>query len=305
MTSEPIHDAAEPSVPAPLRLQCMEIWGGNEAAQSAFAVPGLDVWVQSTPYAGDARGGDIHYLSMCGSGRISRFALADVAGHGHAVADLAGALRRMMRKHINTLDQTRFARDLNHEFAQLNAAGRFATALLTTYFAPTDQLILVNAGHPRPLWYQAQTRRWRILEQAQLDGVDTGAQDAHVRYWGQPVSNLPLGVIEPTDYVQFAVKLHHHDLVLAYTDSLVEARDPQGRLLGEAGLLKLVQQLDADRPGQFVPALLEALTRFRGGVPPEDDQTLLLLHHNGSEPPPLTVAQALRSLAKMVGLLPV
>lgn len=303
------HDAA-PAPPAnpPLQLHCMEIWGGNEATDTALSVPGLDVWVSSTPYAGDAQGGDIHYLSMCGSGRITRFALADVAGHGDVVADLAAALRRLMRKHINTLDQTRFARDLNREFAELSASGRFATALLTTYFAPTDQLILVNAGHPRPLWYDASAGQWHVLDEAQRDELDSGAEqadEADARYWGKPVSNLPLGVIEPTEYVQFAVKLGPHDLVLAYTDSLVEARDPHGAMLGEAGLLAMVQTLDATRPATLAPALQLALTDYRGGQPPDDDQTLLLLHHNATEPPPLSMGQAVKSLAKMVGLLPV
>lgn len=281
----------------------MEIWGGNEATVTSLSVPGLDVWITSTPYAGEAQGGDIHYLSMCGSGRISRFAVADVAGHGDVVGELAVKLRRLMRKHINTLDQTRFARDLNREFALLNAAGRFATALLTTYFAPTDQLIVVNAGHPRPLWYDASDRRWRALDREAVDGIDSGGADARARYWGQPVSNLPLGVIEPTEYVQFAVKLERDDLVLIYTDSLIEARSSDGPMLGESGLLSLVSHLDAADPRGLSEALQSALTAHRGGAPPDDDQTIVLLRHNASEPPPMTMGQAVKSLAKMVGLM--
>lgn len=287
----------------PLQLQCMEIWGGNEAAHTALSVPGLDVWITSDPFAGDAQGGDIHYLSMCGSGRISRFAVADVAGHGDVVADLAATLRRLMRKHINTLDQTRFARDLNREFGELSASGRFATALLTTYFAPTDQLILVNAGHPRPLWYDASALQWSVLDAQQLDGIDNGAAEATATYWGQPVSNLPLGVIEPTEYAQFAVKLDRDDLVLIYTDSLIEAKAPDGAMLGEDGLLQMIRELDALHPAVLTDALQQSLTAYRGGAEPDDDQTIVLLHHNGTEPPPMSARQAIKSLAKMVGLM--
>ncbi len=88
----------------------MEVWGGNGAIHNAISVPGIDAWISSDPYEGNAYGGDIHSVSMCGAGRISRFAIADVAGHGAAVGELAHRLRSLMRKYINTLDQTRFAR---------------------------------------------------------------------------------------------------------------------------------------------------------------------------------------------------
>ncbi len=35
-------------------MRCMEIWGGNRAVDSAVSVPGIDAWVFSQPYAGDA-----------------------------------------------------------------------------------------------------------------------------------------------------------------------------------------------------------------------------------------------------------
>ncbi len=52
------------------------------------------------------------------------------------------------------------------------------------------------------------------------------------------VANLPLGVIAPTDYVQFAVKLSKGDLVLIYSDSLIESKNSEGISLSEKGLLE-------------------------------------------------------------------
>ena len=75
-----------------------------------------------------------------------------------------------MRKYINTLDQTRLARALNRELVPLDGNGRFATALLTTYFAATDHLIICNAGLPWPLWFHAATGSWELL------GPDTPQQ---------------------------------------------------------------------------------------------------------------------------------
>ncbi|MBA4067536.1 MAG: hypothetical protein C0501_28275, partial [Isosphaera sp.] len=87
-------------------LQCMEIWQGSGAAERVVGTPGLDAWVVSRPFEGAARGGDVHYVSLCGGGAITRLVVADVAGHGAAVADVAKALRRLMRRNINQKSQT-------------------------------------------------------------------------------------------------------------------------------------------------------------------------------------------------------
>ncbi len=274
-------------------VTCMEIWGGNAAINNAVSTPGIDAWVFSQPYRGHTGGGDIHYVSMCASGRISRFVIADVSGHGTEAAETSKLLRDLMRRNINTVDQTKFARALNDAFQMVGSAdGRFATALLATYFAPTDQLILCNAGHPRPLWYRADRGKWSTLHH-DTEGSMTEASD------------LPLGVIEPTSYRQFAVHLSRGDLVLVMTDGLMESRNADGRMLGEQGLLELVRELDVSRPEALGAALLERVEQFRGGAPADDDITLALLHHNAANPPAYSLGTHVKSIAKMMGLLPV
>ena len=98
------------------RMQCMEVWGGNSPVDRGFEVPGLDVWVYSRPYERAQRGGDVYYVSSCASGRITRLLLADVSGHGTAVASVATGLRDLMRQHVNLINQTRFVREMNRQF---------------------------------------------------------------------------------------------------------------------------------------------------------------------------------------------
>lgn len=78
------YDAAvrDPQRHATREMQCMEVWGGNTAIDSGLSVPGIDAWIHSQPSRGQRSGGDIYYASMCGAGRIGRFVLADVSGHG-------------------------------------------------------------------------------------------------------------------------------------------------------------------------------------------------------------------------------
>jgi sigma-B regulation protein RsbU (phosphoserine phosphatase) len=281
-------------------LQCMEIVGGNHATERLISSPGLDIWVASRPYKGDA-GGDVHYFSMCGSGRVTRLAMADVAGHGPEVDQTAQWLRTLMRKHINLLDQTRLARAINREFPGTRHTGQFATVLFLTYFAPTDHLIVCNAGHPRPIWFSSRLMRWQLLDESTPD-TGPSIRESRATYALRPVANLPLGVIEPTDYHQFAVKLDKDDLVLVYTDALTEASDPQGALLGEEGLLRLASELEISGPQEVGRSLLNKVDQWRGHRTPEDDQTLVVLHHNATEPPRMSVSQALKSMARMLGL---
>lgn len=276
-------------------MQCLEIWGGTRAAEEAVSVHGMDVYIFSQPHRGEAAGGDIYLASMCDAGNVARFVLADVAGHGQAASELAESLRGLMRKHVATVDQTQLTRALNAEFASVVSAGRFATAVLATYFAPTDHLIVVNAGHPPPLWYRAEVGAWGLLEPDAPESVRISGSEQI------GVSNLPLGIIEPTDYRQFAVHLARGDLVVLYTDSLIEAANPDGERLGIGGLLELVRSVDVANLGEISRSIRTALDRFRGGAPPDDDLTLLVLHHNAADPPPLPATEQLRMLGRMMG----
>jgi serine phosphatase RsbU (regulator of sigma subunit) len=275
----------------------MEVWGGNTAVDDLVSVPGVDAHVLSVPHQNAAGGGDIHYVSTCAAGIISRFVLADVAGHGAGVGDIAVSLRQLMRKHINTPDQSRFSRSLNEEFGKLTTAGRFATAVMATYFAPSDHLILCNAGHPPPLWWRAELRRWEFLTH------ESPAVLSRERRKDLGIANLPLGIIEPTNYHQFAALLGRGDLVVFYTDAFVEAADRVGDQLGQAGLLQMAEQLGTREPHALGPALLSAVRAYRDGAPADDDATLLVLHHNAADPPSLPIGERIKVWGRMLGLL--
>lgn len=271
------------------RLDCLEVWGGTGGIDSAVQVSGLDVWAYSQP-ADDVAGGDLYLVSMCACAQVSRFLVADVAGHNAEAARVAHRLRRLMRKHINKPDQTRLAWSLNQDFDGMARHGKFATAVLATYFPPANQLIICNAGHPRPLWYQAEHDRWTVLDPEQTASVEC-------------VNNLPLGVSGDVPYDQFAIRLARSDLVLFYTDGLTEARTKQGQMLRESGVLEIIEQIDPTDAARFLPALKAKLGDLAGENTRADDVTLLLLSANGQPPPHQSITQKIRVTAKMLGLL--
>lgn len=280
-------------------LQCMEIIGGNRATRQTVDAPGLTIWIDSRPLG--KGGGDVHYVSTCGAGYVTRLALADIAGHGDSVDRLAVALRKLMRKHINTLDQTRFARALNKELGSLDGSGRFATAILATYFAPTRHLMLCNAGHGRPLWYSAKRDQWQYLD-LETAGECQSLKSSNARYHLERLANLPLGILDPINYQQFAVPLSPGDVVLLCTDAITECTNGAGEMLGEAGLLALLRELcreDRTRIGQRV---VDAIELRRNGRDAADDQTLIVIEHSHTSPPRPSLGRTVRTLAKMIGL---
>ena len=271
-------------------LQCMEIWGGIEPVERTLATPGLDVWVFSQPFQGDEQGGDVHYVTLCGGGVITRIVVADVSGHGASVAEFSSSLRTLLRKNINQKSQKRLVGQLNRQFAELAGLRRFATALVTTYLASTDRIAICNAGHPAPLYYRAADGRWSLI-----------SPEA-----GNPgeLTNLPLGLDDETRYPTVNLELGRGDLVVFYTDAMIEAADPEGRLLGEPGLLEAARQLElADtRPSAIGPALLKAVAHHRQGAAAADDVTLVVARHNAGPSPRLSLAQKVDVYAKVFGL---
>ena len=271
-------------------MTCTEIWGGTRHSDRFLQTRGMDIHVFSEPYRDHEAGGDIHFVATCGSGHITRLLLADVSGHGAWIAELADKLREMLKRHIHTVDNSDLARALNDEFAGLAEGGRFATAIIASYFAPTDQLIVVNAGHPRPLWRRADMGDWRLL-----------TDDAAAPESAAP-ENLPLGIISGTDYRQFVVNLAPHDRVVLYSDALAEAAAPDGAQLGEQGLLKAAASEDGGDLRSLTDRLLRAAADHRAGPPADDDATLLAVHLTGKKSPRPSLGDKLTTLAQMIGL---
>src|SRR5271165_6738165 len=252
-------------------MQCMEVWGGSQLTSRGVELGGLEAWVYSKPYGQAQRGGDVYYASSCATGRITRLLLADVAGHGQTVAATAADLRTLMRRFVNRLDQTEFVRLLNQQFLALSRQGSFATAVITTFFAPSRRLTVCNAGHPRPLLYREAQKQWNFLGEHETGGRRTPG-------------NIPLGLFDVAEYEQFDVELEPGDRLLSYTDALIESCDADGEMLGESGLLRVMRLLgDVEAPKLIETLLDEIAARYPGNLA-DDDVTVLLVRTNGREP---------------------
>ncbi len=271
-------------------MACMEVWGGYGRTEQGVHMPGLDVWALSVPHGQAEAGGDVHYLSSCGTGRISRVLMADISGHGVKMAPIAGELRGLMRRFVNHIDQRRFVEQLNAEFSRRTRDGVFATAIAASYFAPSRLLSLILAGHPRPLLFGARRGAWRVLSE----------EPARAEAGGTP-GNLPLGVFEDTPYGAVQLRAEVGDLCVIYSDSLIEAIGPDGRQLGVEGLARLLDGLDASRPERLAGAIYGAVRAWSGRESLDDDATVLVLRPVDG-PVQAGFAQRLGASLKFVGM---
>ena len=192
-----------------------------------------------------------------------------------------------MRRFINRWDQAEFVRLLNQQFSTLSKTGTFATAIVSTFFAPSRRLILCNAGHPRPILYRACKKEWNLLG-------DRGPSRS------SGPSNLPLGVFSITEYEHFDVELEPGDCVLTYTDALIESSDADEEMLGEEGVLRILNLLGDVKPEKLIDALLgEIAERYPENLS-DDDVTVLMVRANGGAQT-LTLGVKMLAAARMVG----
>lgn len=253
----------------PERMQCMEIWGGNRAISKNFAAPGLDIYVHSSPYKGSKTGGgDLYYLTSCASGRITRFLLADVSGHGKEVANVAVGLRDLLRQNVNTISQERFVTQMNREFGELTDDSKFATAVVATFFEPQKSLAISVAGHPHPIYYRARKQEWVHLDPAEKD---------------DGLENLPLGVHGDSSYPGRKIRTEPGDMFLLYSDAFIESVNPEDQYLGICGILDILNQNGRPMPGDVIPLLREKISAMAKENLKNDDASLILGHFTATK----------------------
>jgi hypothetical protein len=161
----------------------------------------------------------------------------DALGHGLGAALLAsaavGAYRHARR---GLLDLPDTAAVVHQVIAQEFGPERFATGVLARLDTSTGRLRWVNAGHPPPL----------VLRDGGLVQVAPCPPD------------LPLGLQDSKPHTCEAA-LQPGDLVLLYTDGIVEARSPEGEFFGEQRLSDFV--IRSAGAGYPAPETLRRLMR--------------------------------------------
>ena len=240
-------------------LVCNEIWGGNRTFHGPIELPGLRGVLYSQSCEG-TRGGDVHYLSVCGSGLISRACLADVTGHGESVAAISQTMHDLLRRYVNRLDERKVLRRLNLSLSKLDD-GSFTTAAALTYFPPTRRLSISYAGHEPAWYYEASSQRWSRLEPAQRKGL----------------FDIVLAADPRTRYTRRVRRVAIGDRLLMITDGVLEAPDAAGELFGRERLASVLQTAHDLAPQTLILAIIEELCEHTNRTPSHHDDVSILV----------------------------
>jgi len=236
----------------PHEFRCSEVLGGIEATELSVKLPGARGEVWSRPHGGSSAGGDIHFMASCSAHRVSRVILADVSGHGAAVTDAASIIHRALVDNLNEYDNGRLLGSINRAFlGHAHEVFHFTTMVATIFDSSDRSLVYAYAGHPPLLHGRSSTRRFESIDYE---------------------SGVPIGVVDDTLYEQHRVGLEKGDVVVFYTDALVEVPGPDGERLGERGLIRMLESI-----GSFAPATLKDRLLERVGDWLDDDATLIIL----------------------------
>lgn len=131
---------------------------------------------------------------------------------------------------------------------------RFTTVFLAELEPATGCLTYVNAGH-----------NWPVLRRA------SGAIER------MEVGGLPLGINAARSYQSGVVTLARGDLLLIFTDGLVEAENEKALEYGEERMLPMVQSLQNAAAGEAVKHVMSSVDAFVGLTRQHDDITCLVL----------------------------
>ncbi|MBI4365416.1 MAG: SpoIIE family protein phosphatase [Deltaproteobacteria bacterium] len=206
-----------------------------------------------------ARVGGDYYDVFAGRGEgPASVVVADVAGHNIGAALTMAGVRSILRAEISQplLSAAAIATRLNALlFPDLVRAEQFVSMAIAQYHAADRSLRFCIAGHPPPLLYCAAHKTVSPL--AGSDGL--------------------LGIESAAGFREHRMQLHRGDVLVIYTDGLVQAKNARGTPFGLARLRRCM----ARRPRASATGLLGAIARavraHCGGRPWLDDVTCLIL----------------------------
>jgi phosphoserine phosphatase RsbU/P len=204
-------------------------------------------------------GGDLYDLAVLPDGRLLVL-LADVSGKGMGAALLASTVLSAFRilRDTPALDPVDATKRVSRELHLSSRPGDFATAFLALLDPVAHTLTWVNAGHNPPLLL----RKGGALEKVDATGV-------------------PLGMFPEWDYEVGTLSLGPGDRLIAFTDGVCEAMDPQGGFYSDERLEALVQAQAGSSLADGCKTVMDDVTRFAAEAPRSDDITMIWLEREG------------------------
>ena len=200
-------------------------------------------------------GGDFYHLFRMPRNRTGVM-IGDVSGHGYRAALIMALAMSASAIHAQS------ARDPAEMLSMLLATLREELSTTEMYISVffgvldhgTGKLRYSNTGHPHAFVVR-EDGAWQRLEA------------------GAP----PLGLSDESPGAESIAWRKGKDLLVLFTDGIVDMRNTAGERIGEAAILEAVKRNRKKSPDEIVDAIFTMLNKHSGVVPSPDDLTLLVL----------------------------
>ena len=197
--------------------------------------------------------------------------IGDVTGHGVAAAMVTAAAKGACDAAVkimgNDVDLVALMQRLDAAVRRMGAGKLHLTCFMALCDVGAGQVSFANAGHVVPYLCR--------------DGGGAGELELHALV----ARGNPLGA-GPSPTTRTAVRPRARgDVLIWYTDGLVESLDPEGRMFGDRRMQKLLRKLDRGRldPESVHDAIAGAAAAHRAGRAIEDDMTLVVARVRSEE----------------------
>jgi sigma-B regulation protein RsbU (phosphoserine phosphatase) len=208
-------------------------------------------------------GGDVYDFLDYGPGRTA-LAVGDVSGKAAPAALYAalvsGILRSLATQH---LPPAQMLAALNDQLQARKLDSQYVTMLIAVWDDNNQTLEIANAGSVQPLF--VTTSRTSLT-----NAIDVKTIQAE---------GFPLGLFPDAEYEAFTLATQPGDIIVFFSDGIVDAENSQGEMFGTERLTTLLQRhptatLSAQ---DTVQAILDAVTQFQSGTEHFDDETVVVL----------------------------
>ena len=183
--------------------------------------------------------------------------IADVSGHSIGSALIMAETRTFIHARMENIQQpSEMLESLNVYFLKdLDRSDLFVTMFYLQYNSLNHRLIYGNAGHNTPLLWKDKTKQIVTLD---ADG-------------------LIFGVKNDITFEQKDTDLEAGDVLLLYTDGIIEAENKNGTLFGIERLGKLLEEGNHLEPQELIDRIMTQGRIFTGMRHFNDDITLVIM----------------------------
>jgi sigma-B regulation protein RsbU (phosphoserine phosphatase) len=188
------------------------------------------------------------------------FAIGDVAGKGISAALLMATIQSTMRTQLSSANGTavhglsaaRMVATLNRQLYATTALEKFATFFFALYDETRHTLTYTNAGHVAPL----------VLHGGEITLLDS--------------TGTVVGAFPATVYQESSITLDQGDVLVAYTDGIVEPENVYGEMFGEERLKDLLLRYANADSAELIARTMEAVVQWTGEGELQDDMTMVV-----------------------------